>query len=247
MFSYLAADGVTRLFGRVEFPSTFNPSTLYPVFVRVYGAPESTAQAVDERFSIPADTELGFLVVTLSSRALPGVGRQAMDSIRGALGGADVDDFANGIRALRERSYVDGNAVGVSGTSYGGYVAAMLLLRYPELVAAASASSPLVVWDDYDPAYAERYMGRPQENPDGYRDGSLLTYAARLRGSLQIYYGTADGNVPPRHAQRLIEAIRAANPHADVEVVVGNGAGHTSVSHVRLLAFFLDRLVSHAG
>jgi dipeptidyl-peptidase-4 len=241
-FTYLASDGRTPLYGSIQFPSNFDPSKRYPVLVPVYGGPESSITAVTERFTVPSPTtEYGLLIVTLSSRAAPGMGKRTLDAIHRTLGQADVDDLAAGIASLSSRPYVDRARIGVYGTSYGGYTAAMLALRYPALVAAASASSPVTAWEHYNAIYAERYMGTPQDNPEGYRLGSPITHAANLDGRLLLYFGTADHNVHPSHALALVRALERANKR--VEVHVGTGEDHTSVGYGRMMEFFLERLI----
>ena len=130
--------------------------------VGVYGGPASGSNTARETFITPtALTEYGFLVLNLDSRAAPGMGKRTLDSIYLKLGQVEMDDMAAGLTALASRPYFDKDRVGVYGTSYGGYTAAMMILRYPELVAAASASSPVTAWDHYDTIYTERYMWIP--------------------------------------------------------------------------------------
>jgi len=243
-FSYLAADGATTLYGALALPSAFDPAVRYPVLLFVYGGPGDTQYSPTETFAIPpATTELGFLVATLGTRAVPGLGRHALDAVYRKLGQTEVDDFAAGVRALAARPYVDGARVGVAGVSYGGYVSLMALLRYPDVFAAASASSPVTDWRNYDTIYTERYMGLPDENPDGYDKGSAMRYAGDLRGRLLLYYGTADNNVHPSNSLQLIDAFARLGKSIDVQV--GADRGHSSVPPARMLEFFVEHLILH--
>ena len=240
MFTYLAADGKTTLHGMISFPSNFNPLRKYPVLMTVYGGPESPATA--EVFQLPSATaEYGFLVVSLDSRAAGGIGKKVLDAIYMKLGQTEMDDMAEGLKVLGKRPYVDGSRVGVFGTSYGGYSSAMMLMRHPDLVAAASASSAVTAWNHYDTIYTERYMWIPQENPEGYKLGSAMTYADKLKGKLLIYYGTADNNVHPNNSMQLIKALQAVGK--SFEVQVGPDAGHTAVNNQRMMEFFIENLV----
>lgn len=242
MFTYLAADGKTTLRGLIHFPSNFDPSKTYPALLSVYGGPAAGSNVARETFVTPsALTEYGFLVLNLDSRAAPGMGKRTLDSIYLKLGQVEMDDMAAGVRALWPRPYFDRTRVGVYGTSYGGYAAAMLLLRHPEVFAAASASSPVTAWDHYDSIYTERYMWIPQENPDGYAAGSAMTYAGNLKGRLLIYYGTADNNVHPANSLQLIRALQQAGK--SFEVQVGPDLGHTAVNQQRMMEFFIENLV----
>ncbi len=195
-----------------------------------------------ETFVTPSPTtEYGFLVVNLSSRAAPGMGRRTLDSIYLKLGQTEMDDMAEGIKALWSRPYFDKARVGIYGTSYGGYTAAMQILRYPDVFTVAVASSAVTDWRHYDTIYTERYMWIPQENKEGYDEGSAMPYAANLKGRLLIYYGTADNNVHPNNAMQLIRALQAAGK--SFEVQVGPDLGHTGVNNGRMMEFFIENMV----
>ncbi|MEN3336325.1 MAG: dipeptidyl-peptidase 4 [Acidobacteriota bacterium] len=241
MFTYRAADGRTVLHGLIQFPSNFDPSKQYPTLVAVYGGPASSGNTARETFVPPNPlAEYGFLMVTLDSRAVPGLGKGSLDALYRKLGQVEVDDMAEGVKSLWNRAYFDKTRVGIYGTSYGGYSAVMSLLRHPDVFAAASASSPVTAWYHYDTIYTERYMGLPQENKAGYDAGSAMTYVANLRGRLLLYYGTADNNVHPSNAMQLIAALQQAGKGIDVQV--GPDQGHSPVNSDRMMEFFVDAL-----
>jgi dipeptidyl-peptidase-4 len=242
MFTYKAADGTTTLRGTIQFPSTFDPSRKYPALVSVYGGPASASNTARETFVVPsAMTEYGFLLINLDSRAAPGQGKRVLDQIYLKLGQVEIDDMAEGVKALWNRPYVDKTRVGIYGTSYGGYAAVMSVLRYPDVFAAASASSPVTAWYHYDTVYTERYMWLPDENKAGYEAGSAMTYAKDLKGRLMLYYGTADNNVHPSNMMQLITALQAAGKSFDLQV--GPDRGHSGINMDRMMEFFIDNLV----
>ena len=244
MFTYMAADGTTQLHGLIHFPSNFDPAKKYPALASVYGGPASAATS--ERFTLPSTmTEYGFLVLTLDSRAVPGMGKRTLDQIYLKLGQVEMDDMAEGVKALWSRPYFDRSHVGIHGSSYGGYTSAMELLRHPEVFAAASAASPPTDWRNYDTIYTERYMWIPEENKAGYDAGSAMTYAGSLRGHLLIYYGTADNNVHPSNSLQLIRALQQAGK--SFEVQVGPDQGHSNVNSQRMMEFFIENLVMDQG
>jgi dipeptidyl-peptidase 4 len=246
MFSYLAADGKTKLHGLIQFPSTFDPSRKYPALVSVYGGPASASNTARETFVAPnATAEYGFLVLNLDTRSTPGRGKRVLDDVYLKLGQVEIDDMAEGVKALANRPYFDRTRVGIYGTSYGGYSSVMSILRHPDVYAAASASSPVTAWYHYDSIYTERYMWIPQENKDGYEKGSAMSYAKDLKGRLMLYYGTADNNVHPSNMMQLIRALQDAGKSFDVQV--GPDRGHSGINGDRMMEFFIENLVMRPG
>ena len=243
-FTYKSSDGSVTLFGQISFPSTFDASKKYPTLISVYGGPAAGSNVPTENFANPNSTcEYGFLVVSLSSRAAPGMGKKTLDAIYMKLGITEMDDMAEGIKALWNRPYFDKGRVGIFGTSYGGYTAATMILRHPEVVTAASASSPPTSWYHYDSIYTERYMWIPQENQAGYEGGNDMNFAKDLRGRLLLYYGTADNNVHPNNSMQLIRALQQAGK--SFELQVGPDQGHSGVNNQRMMEFFIENLVMH--
>jgi dipeptidyl-peptidase-4 len=240
LFDFVAADGETRLHGMLHRPADFDPARAYPLLVSVYAGPATNGAR--ERFTAPHPyTELGFVVARLDARSAAGRGKRALDAIYRRLGVVEVDDQAAGVRALARRPWIDGNRVGIHGTSYGGYVSIMALLRHPDVFAAASASSPVTDWRHYDTIYTERYMRTPQENPEGYDAGSAITWVDALEGDLMLWYGTADNNVHPSNMMQLIAALQEAGK--SFEVQVGPDRGHSAIPGPRMMEFFIENLV----
>jgi dipeptidyl-peptidase-4 len=189
--------------------------------------------------------EYGFLVLNLDSRAAPGMGKRTLDDIYLKLGQVEIDDMAEGVKALWNRPYFDKTRVGMYGTSYGGYSSVMSILRHPEVYAAASASSPVTAWYHYDSVYTERYMWVPSDNKAGYEAGSAMTYAKDLKGRLMLYYGTADNNVHPSNMMQLVTALQAAGKSFDLQV--GPDRGHSGINTDRMMEFFIENLIMKPG
>jgi len=239
-FTYTSVDGKTKLHGLLHFPSSFDPNKKYPVLVSNYGGPETNE--FRETFVTPNSlTEFGFLVVSVDGRNVGGKGKAIMDQIYGKLGYAEMEDFAEGVKSLFNRSYVDKNRVGIFGTSFGGTTSAMCLLRFPDVFSAAVANSGVMDWRNYDNIYTERYMNLLSENLEGYELTSVMKYAPELKGKLMIYYGTSDNNVHPSNSLQLINALQKAGK--SFEVQVGPDRGHTAVSTERMMEFFIQNLV----
>jgi dipeptidyl-peptidase-4 len=240
LFKFKAADGTTDLYGILQFPSNFDPSKKYPLLVSVYAGPGWSGAR--ESF-VPANPtcEYGFLVASFDFRGSSGRGKRAMDSIYLKLGVVEMDDQAAGVKSLYDRPYFDKAKVGIYGTSYGGYASALCLLRHPDVFTAASASSAVTSWYQYDSIYTERYMWIPQENKEGYEAGNAMNFAKNLKGRLLLYYGTADNNVHPTNAMQLIQALQ--REQKSFEVQVGPDLGHTGLNQQRMMEFFIENLV----
>lgn len=237
-----AADGVTDIYGTLNFPSDFDPSKRYPLIVSVYAGPESGSSS--ERFDLPdAATEFGFLVASIDGRGTQSRGKVFLESVYGKLGVVEIDDQAAGVKYLATRPYVDGKRVGIHGTSYGGYASAMAILRHPDVFQVAVASSSVTDWRHYDTIYTERYQGLPweNENKSGYDAGSAMSYVADLKGRLMLFYGSADNNVHPSNTLQLTQALQRAGKRFDM--LVGTDVGHAGIPSNRLWEYFIEHLI----
>lgn len=237
---FTAADGKTVCYGTLHTPSQLKEGEKVPLIVQVYAGPESGTD--QERYQTPSPlTEMGYCVASFDGRGTNGRGKAFKDELYGKLGIVEIDDQAAGVRHLiQTKPFIDGKRVGIEGTSYGGYASAMALLRYPDLFAAACASSSVTDWRNYDTIYTERYMNTPQANPAGYEAGSAMKYAASAKGRLMLFYGTADDNVHPSNTYQLVRALQAARKGYDLQV--GPDAGHSGIGQERMLEFFNDWL-----
>jgi dipeptidyl-peptidase-4 len=191
-------------------PQNLEKGRKYPVIVDVYGGPGHN-KVVKNMARLLIDqwmADQGFIVVSIDGRGTPGRGRDWERAIAKKFGSVPLADQVAGLKALGARfPELDLDRVGIVGWSFGGYMAALAVLREPDVFKAAVAGAPVVDWLDYDTHYTERYLGLPQDNPEAYRDGSLLTYAAELRRPLLLVHGTADDNVYFRHSLKLADAL----------------------------------------
>lgn len=201
-----AADGVTDLYGTLHFPSGFDSARSWPLLVEVYGGPYFAT--VSNTFSAPArECELGFVMLRLDNRGTPGRGKAFEDATYLKLGGPDMDDQAAAVRQLSTRAGIDPTRVGITGMSYGGYIAALALVRFPDIFKAAVARSGPMDWRQYDSIYTERFMRTPAENKVGYDDGSVVLHADRMAGKLLLIHGMQDDNVHPSNGWALAQKL----------------------------------------
>jgi dipeptidyl-peptidase-4 len=198
-------------------PRAFERGRKYPVLVNVYGGPTSLVVRSDERHYLLPQwiADHGVVVVAIDNRGTPRRDRAWSRAIKGSFGQVPLDDQVQGLRALGARfPELDLARVGIYGWSFGGYMAALAVLRRPDVFRAAVAGAPVVDWRDYDTHYTERYLDRPQANPAGYDASNLLTYAPRLERPLLLVHGTGDDNVYFFHSLKLADALfRAGRPY----------------------------------
>jgi dipeptidyl-peptidase-4 len=203
-------DGVT-LHGAIYRPPPGKGQAPYPVIVSVYGGPH--AQRVDNSWALTVDMRaqhlrsMGFLVFKLDNRGSAWRGLAFEGALHRDMGNIEVQDQVDGVRWLAAQGLGDPKRVGIYGWSYGGYMAAMCLMRAPDTFHVAVAGAPVTHWDGYDTHYTERYMGTPQNNPRGYTESSVMHHVAGMHGKLLLVHGLIDENVHFRHTARLINAL----------------------------------------
>lgn len=206
--SIIGADS-TVLYTRLIKPSNFDPSKKYPVLVYVYGGPH--AQLITNSWLDGSSlwmhwmAEQGYLVFTLDNRGSAERGFAFESGIHRQCGTIEMEDQLAGVNYLKSLPYVDGNRLAVHGWSYGGFMTTSLMLRKPDLFKVGIAGGPVTDWKYYEIMYGERYMDKPEENPEGYKQASLMTHAANLKGDLLLIHGTVDDVVVLQHNYALVK------------------------------------------
>ncbi len=228
LFSFTANDGTTTVYGTLHKPSNFSDAKKYPLLVDVYGGPQSKGIVNNYRPANPI-CELGFIIVKIGNRGTINRGKAFEASNYLQLGGPDLDDQASAVKHLAVRPYVDQSRVGIYGHSYGGYLSALAMLRYPDVFHVAVSGSPVTDWRNYDTIYTERYMRLPKENPAGYDRGSCIKLADQLQGKLLLVHGLIDDNVHPSNSWQLIKAFHDSDKRFDLMIYpqFAHGIGST--------------------
>ncbi|XP_061337843.1 uncharacterized protein LOC133284779 isoform X1 [Gastrolobium bilobum] len=211
----IQADDGTTLYGALYKPdaSRFGPPP-YKTMINVYGGPsvqlvcDSWLNTVDLRAQYLRNQ--GILVWKLDNRGTARRGLKFESCLKHRLGQIDADDQLTGAEWLIKQGLAKAGHIGLYGWSYGGYLSAMTLSRYPDFFKCAVAGAPVTSWDGYDTFYTEKYMGLPSENQLGYESGSVMNQVHQLKGRLLLVHGMIDENVHFRHTARLINALVAA-------------------------------------
>ena len=220
-----AVDG-QELHYRLYLPAGFDPQRRYPVLSSFYGGP--TVQRVVDAWGDHFHqymAQQGFVVFSLDNRGTSRRGRAFSDPIYRQLGDVEVIDQLSGIDWLKQQPWVDGQRVGVFGWSYGGYLAAMLLAKASDEVAAGVAVAPVTDWSLYDTFYTERYLGRPQDNRAGYLRSGVLAWVDGLRSPLLLIHGMADDNVLFSNSTKLMAALQEAGTPFELMTYPGGKHG----------------------
>ena len=218
--------GDRQLNAAVCLPSGHDGSPL-PVLLDPYGGPHAqrvlrarNAYATSQWFA-----EQGFAVIVVDGRGTPGRGPAFEREIYGDFATKVLDDQIDTLHALaKTHDEVDLKRVGIRGWSFGGYLAALAVLRRPDVFHAAISGAPVTEWRLYDTHYTERYLGHPDSVPEHYDQSGLLGDAADLTRPLMLIHGLADDNVVAAHTLQLSRALLiAGRPH---EVLPLSGVTH---------------------
>jgi dipeptidyl-peptidase-4 len=154
-------------------------------------------------------TQQGYVVISVDNRGTPAPrGRVWRKSVYRQVGIRTTADQAAAAQViLKERPYLDPNRVGVWGWSGGGSMTLNLLFQYPDIYKTGISIAPVSDQRLYDTIYQERYMGTPDDNEAGFRDGSPITFAQQLKGNLLLIHGTGDDNVHYQGTELLINEL----------------------------------------
>jgi dipeptidyl-peptidase-4 len=220
----LAADvrflevGPDRLRVGVVLPRQHRPGTPLPVLMHPYGGPGAQMVVADQHAWLEAQwrADQGFAVVVCDGRGTPGRGPRWDRRIYRDFATGVLEDQVTGLHgAAAELADLDLTRVGITGWSFGGYLAALAVLRRPDVFHAAVAGAPVTDWRLYDTYYTEKYLGHPDVEPGVYDRSSLLDDAPALRRPLMIIHGLVDDNVVVAHTLRLSQGLlQAGRPHA---------------------------------
>ncbi|MFF8766382.1 prolyl oligopeptidase family serine peptidase [Nocardiopsis dassonvillei] len=188
-----------------------------PVLMAPYGGPHAQRVLNARGAYLTAQwyAEQGFAVLIADGRGTPGLGVEWEQSVHLDLAAPVLEDQVAALEDAAERfDFLDVSRVGIHGWSFGGYLAALAVLRRPDVFHAAVAGAPVIDWELYDTHYTERYLGTPGGEPEAYGRSSLLAEAAKLERPLMMIHGLADDNVAFAHTQRMSSALMAAGrPH----------------------------------
>lgn len=245
-----AADGETDLHYRLIKPVGLDENKKYPTIVYVYGGPHSQLVTGDWMNGARGwdlyMAQRGYVVFTVDSRGTGNRGHAFESAIHRNLGVVEMADQMKGVDFLQSLAYVDTDRIGVHGWSYGGFMTTNLMLSHPDVFKVGAAGGPVIDWSNYEIMYGERYMDRPQDNPEGYKNANLKLKAGNLKGHLLLIHGTIDPVVVWQHSLGFLKASVEADTYPDYFVypghehnVIGKDRPHL---HEKITRYFDDYL-----
>jgi len=200
-------------------PKSIDLTKKYPVLMFQYSGPGS--QQVADRWNNANDywhqylVNQGLVVVCVDGRGTGLKGRDFKKVTQGKLGLYEVQDQIAAAQEIAKWSNVNPDKIGIWGWSYGGFMSANCLFQGEGVFSMAISVAPVTSWRFYDSIYTERYMGLPQDNPQGYDAYAPLDHVSKMTGDLLLVHGTADDNVHVQNSMRLIDALVKANKPFD--------------------------------
>ncbi|MGB5848220.1 MAG: S9 family peptidase [Ignavibacteriaceae bacterium] len=208
LFTITTSDGYD-LPAKWVLPPDFDETQKYPVIFSVYGGPGVKDVTNDfygflNRFFIAQN---GIIYFTVDHRGSSHFGKKGTSLMHRNLGKWEMNDYIEAVKWLRELPFVDETRIGIEGGSYGGYIAALALTLGADYFTHGVAAYAGTAWELYDNVYTERFMGKPNENPEGYKFGSVMTHAEKYKGHLLITHGMMDDNVHVQNALQLVNKL----------------------------------------
>jgi len=223
-------------------PPNFDPRRKYPVYQFTYGGPHSqqvrnawTLQTMYHQLLAQHDV----IVWICDNRTASGKGVESTWPVFKHFGELELRDIEDGISWLKQQPYVDGGRIGIHGWSYGGFMTAYALTHSTSFVMGI-AGGTVSDWRNYDTVYTERYMGTPQQNPDGYRSSSPRWAVRDLHCALLLIHGVIDDNVHLANTLQLVYELQKANKPFELMLYPKSRHGVTDpalVRHLRGLMF----------
>ena len=221
-------DDGTRLNALITYPHNFDPMKQYPVILYNYGGPGSqlvlnrwgSGSHIFHQFFASRD----FIIFSFDNRGTGGRGKAFKDLAYGDYGKYLIKDHIAAAKFLQGLTYVDAENIGIWGWSGGGYLTNMCMTLASDYYKAGISIAPNVEPLLYDTIWTERYMGLVEENPEGYKNASVLTHVDKAKGHLLQIHGNADDNVHHQHSIKLAKAY--AEHGKDMEMFIYSNANH---------------------
>jgi len=217
--------------GWLTLPKDYDPAKKYPLIVVVHGGPAAAAvpRWSTGAMSAAAFSALGYFVLEPNPRGSFGQGEEFTQANRGDFGYGDLRDILAGVDKAEAVYSIDPNRVGLTGWSYGGFMA-MFAVTQTQRFKAAVAGAGISDWQSY---YGENsidqwmtpYFGATvYDNPAVYARSSAINFIRQARTPTLVVVGERDGECPAPQSFEFWHALRAR--HVPTRLVVYPNEGH---------------------
>lgn len=226
MITIPSEDGQYQLPAVITYPANFDETKRYPVVMSIYGGPN--AGNVSNTWKGTGNqwwANEGIIQISVDHRASGQFGKEGVALMHRNLGKWEIIDYGTAARWLKAKPWVDNKKLLITGHSYGGYMTCLALTKGAADFDFGYAGAPVTSWELYDTNYAERFMDTPQENPEGYKAASVLSYVNNYKGLLRIMHGDMDDNVHMQNTIQLIDKLQDANKHFELMIYPGGRHG----------------------
>jgi len=233
----------------ITYPTAFDKSKKYPVVFSIYGGPNAGTVTNTWKGTAPQYwANEGVIQIAVDHRASGQFGKEGVALMHRSLGKWEMKDYMTAGRWLKAQPWVDGKKLLITGHSYGGYMTCMALTYGSDVFDFGYAGAPVTSWELYDSHYTERFMDTPQENPEGYKSASVLTYVDQYKGLLRVMHGDMDDNVHMQNTIQFIDKLQNANKHFELMIYPGgrHGWGGVKTPHDRAerFRFYYENLLN---
>jgi len=249
MISIPSEDGKYRLPAVITYPVDFDTTRRYPVVMSIYGGPN--AGNVSDTWKGTGNqwwANEGIVQISVDHRASGHFGKEGVALMHRNLGKWEMIDYTTAARWLKAKPWTDPEKLLITGHSYGGYMTCLALTKGADVFDFGYAGAPVTSWELYDTNYTERFMDTPQENPEGYKNASVLTYVKNYKGLLRVMHGDMDDNVHMQNTIQLIDKLQDANKHFELMIYPGgrHGWGGAKTPHDRAerIRFYYQNLLN---
>lgn len=232
-FTIKSDDGKFDLPVIITYPIDFDESKQYPVIMSIYGGPDAGTVKNTWKTSYQSPygqgaqywAKEGVIQIECDHRASGHFGKQGVAWMHRNLGNWELVDYITIAKWLKAKPWVAKNKLLITGHSYGGYMTCLALTKGADYFDYGIAGAPVTSWELYDTHYTERWMDTPQDNPEGYKNGSILTHVNRYKGGLRILHGDLDDNVHMQNTIQLVDALTDRNIPFELMIYPGSRHG----------------------
>ena len=233
--SYEARDGL-MIEGILVYPLNHQEGNRYPLILNVHGGPEAHySNGWLTRYSSPAQhaSGEGYFTFFQNYRGSTGRGVEFSQLSFGRPAMEEFDDLVDGVDYLVEQGMVDGDRVGITGGSYGGYATAWGATQYSERFAAAvmnvGLSNQIAAFGTSDIPWEFNlvHLGKwPWEDWELFRKASPLYYVDKAATPILILHGDEDPRVDPTQSRMFYRFLKLQDNPPPVRLVLYPGEGH---------------------